>query len=263
MNEIMNINGIECYEENGIAYLELEAVARGLGFTQKKNDLEYVRWETVNGYLGEIGFPNKLGKTDFIPENIFYRLAMKAKNEAAERFQAVVADEIIPSIRRHGAYLTADKIEEVLLNPDTLIRLATDLKAERERRALLELETKQKDQIIGELKPKADYADRILQSKSLVNANQIAKDYGMSAKTFNKTLHSLGVQYFEGGQWLLYSKHQKKGYTSSDTFEFVHKDGTQDVKMRTKWTQKGRLFLYELLKKNGILPLIEQAEKTA
>lgn len=85
----------------------------------------------------------------------------------------------------------------------------------------------------------------------------------MSAKTFNKTLHSLGVQYFEGGQWLLYSKHQKKGYTSSDTFEFVHKDGTQDVKMRTKWTQKGRLFLYELLKKNGILPLIEQTEKTA
>jgi len=121
----------------------------------------------------------------------------------------------------------------------------------------------QQTQVIGELKPKADYTDRILQSKSLVNANQIAKDYGMSAKTFNKTLHNLGVQYSQGGQWLLYSKHQKKGYTSSETFEFERSDGTQDVNMRTKWTQKGRLFIYELLKTNGILPLIEQNDKAS
>ena len=113
MNEIMNINGIECYEENGTAYLKLETVARGLGFTQEKNGIEYVRWETVTKYLEELRFPNKLGKErfspevekdSFIPENIFYRLAMKAKNEAAERFQALVADEIIPSIRKTGGY---------------------------------------------------------------------------------------------------------------------------------------------------------------
>lgn len=104
MNEIMNISGVDCYEKDGTAYLKLETVARGLGFTQEKNNVEYVRWETVNGYLEELGFPNKLGKADFIPENIFYRLAMKAKNEAAEKFQALVADEIIPSIRKTGAY---------------------------------------------------------------------------------------------------------------------------------------------------------------
>lgn len=113
MNEIMNINGIECYEENGTAYLKLETVARGLGFTQEKNGIEYVRWETVTKYLEELRFPNKLGKErfspevekdSFIPENIFYRLAMKAKNEVAERFQALVADEIIPSIRKTGGY---------------------------------------------------------------------------------------------------------------------------------------------------------------
>lgn len=104
MNEIMNIGGVDCYEKDGTAYLKLETVARGLGFTQEKNNVEYVRWETVNGYLEELGFPNKLGKADFIPENIFYRLAMKAKNEAAEKFQALVADEIIPSIRKTGAY---------------------------------------------------------------------------------------------------------------------------------------------------------------
>lgn len=105
---IINIHGVDCYEKDGIVYLRLETVARGLGFTQTqvKNGKEYVsvRWETVFRYLEEIGFPNKLGKDDFIPENIFYRLAMKAKNETAERFQAKIADEVIPTIRRTGSY---------------------------------------------------------------------------------------------------------------------------------------------------------------
>lgn len=100
----LNIGGVECYEKDGTAYLKLETVARGLGFTQEKSGNEYVRWETVSKYLEELHFPNKLGKDDFIPENIFYRLAMKAKNETAEKFQAKVADEIIPSIRRTGSY---------------------------------------------------------------------------------------------------------------------------------------------------------------
>ena len=127
MQNIINVGGIECYEENGTAYLKLEAVARGLGFTQEKNGAEYVRWDRLGEYLSELGFPHKWGKDDFIPENIFYRLAMKAKNETAEKFQAFVADEVIPSIRKHGAYMTPDKLEEVLLNPDTLITLATEL----------------------------------------------------------------------------------------------------------------------------------------
>ena len=103
------ISGVSCYERDGTAYLRLEDVARGLGFTQtqNKNGVEYtsIRWETINRYLEEIGFPNKLGKDSYIPENIFYRLAMKAKNETAEKFQALVADEIIPSIRKTGSYM--------------------------------------------------------------------------------------------------------------------------------------------------------------
>ena len=94
MNEIINIQGIECYEKDGTAYLKLDTVARGLGFvqTQNKNGTEYtsIRWETVFRYLEDIGFPNKLGKDDFIPENVFYRLAMKAKNDAAQAFQALI-----------------------------------------------------------------------------------------------------------------------------------------------------------------------------
>lgn len=139
---VINISGIDCYERDGTAYLKLETVARGLGFTQTqvKSGKEYVsiRWETVFRYLDEIGFPSKLGKDDFIPENIFYRLAMKAKNEAAEAFQAKIADEVIPAIRKHGAYMTPEVIERTLTDPDYIIQLATTLKEERQKRKALE-----------------------------------------------------------------------------------------------------------------------------
>lgn len=121
MSGIMTIQGVECYEVDGTAYLKLEAVARGLGFTQTqtKNGTEYtsIRWERVEQYLSEFGFPQKWGKDDFIPENIFYRLAMKAKNCAAEEFQAKIADEIIPAIRKTGGYMTPaaeQKMEQLL-----------------------------------------------------------------------------------------------------------------------------------------------------
>lgn len=118
MNEIMTISGVSCYERDGTAYLNLETVARGLGFT--KTDVkvsetgfrkEYVRldWPRVEKYLRELGFSSEVGKDTYIPENIFYRLAMKAKNETAEKFQTLVADEIIPSIRKTGMYMSGSK----------------------------------------------------------------------------------------------------------------------------------------------------------
>ncbi len=100
----MLLGGIECFELDGTIYLKLETVARGLGFTQEKNGVEYVKWERVESYLEELGFPHKWGKNDFIPENIFYRLAMKGRSKAAETFQAKVADDIIPTIRRTEQY---------------------------------------------------------------------------------------------------------------------------------------------------------------
>lgn len=136
--------------------------------------------------------------------------------------------------------------------------IARALKMANEKISKLELTTSMQEQQIAELKPKADYTDTILQSKSLVNVNQIAKDYGMSSKTMNKLLSDKKVQYKQGNQWLLYSKHQSKGYTSSETINITRSDGSPDVVMRTKWTQKGRLFIYELLKKDNIRPLIEQ-----
>lgn len=263
MNEILNINNVHGYldKETGTAYLNAEDVARGFGFTQEKNGVEYVRWETVNGYLHGFGFSQHVGKTDFLPENMVYRLGFKASNEVAQKFQAVLADEVLPAIRKHGAYMTPEKIEEALLNPDTLIKLATELKAEREARKHAELEAASAKQAIGELKPKADYTDRILSSKGTVTTTAIAKDYGMSATALNQKLHELRVIYRMGSQWFLYAKYQARGYTHSKTFDFKHSDGRPDCKMQTEWTQKGRLFLYEFLKSHDILPMIERDDQ--
>lgn len=118
-----------------------------------------------------------------------------------------------------------------------------------------------KNQVIGELKPKADYTDKILHNTGLVTITQIAKDYGMSAQEMNQKLHELGIQFKQSGQWLLYRQFHSMGYTHSETVDITRSDGKADVKMNTKWTQKGRLFLYNKLKGNGILPIIEKTEK--
>lgn len=114
---------------------------------------------------------------------------------------------------------------------------------------------------IAEMEPKVTYVDMILASKETVTTTQIAQDYGQSAKAFNVLLRNFGVQHKVGGQWVLYAKHLPFGYVQSDTFPIVHKNGMNGTMMHTKWTQKGRLFLYEELKKHNIMPLIEQNKK--
>ena len=192
MNEIINIQGIECYEKDGTAYLKLDTVARGLGFvqTQNKNGTEYtsIRWETVFRYLEDIGFPNKLGKDGFIPENVFYRLAMKAKNETAERFQAFIADEVIPSIRRHGVYMTPETLEAAILNPDTLIKLCTALKEEQDKRKALEAANSALTMDNAVMKPKADYFDELVDRNLLTNFRETAKQLGIKEKEFIRFL---------------------------------------------------------------------------
>lgn len=147
MNElqVFNINGIDCYERNGTVYLRLETVARGLGFTEiAASGNECVRWRTVKKYLAELGIATSCDGDlpEFIPENIFYRLAMKAKNEAAEAFQAKIADDVIPTIRRNGAYMTPDTLDQMISSPEFGIRLLTELKSEQERRKALEEKVK-------------------------------------------------------------------------------------------------------------------------
>ncbi|MEK1480676.1 phage antirepressor [Limosilactobacillus fermentum] len=189
-----------------------------------------------------------------INESGLYSLILSSKLPSAKKFKRWVTSEVLPAIRKHGAYMTNEKIEEVLLNPDTIIKLATELKTERERRSIAE-------QRVNELTPKASYYDLVLSNESLVTITQIAKDYGMSGQAMNHKLHDLGVIYKQGNTWLLYSKYQRTGWTHSETIMVDKADGTQKAVMHTKWTQKGRLGLYELLKRHGILPLIETVDE--
>lgn len=244
-----NLFQLEVKTENGESLFDVETVAKSLGIVDVKNDVEYVRWQRVNNYLGKNS--PLVAKGDYINEPMVYKLAFKANNALAEKFQDWLATEVLPQIRKHGMYATDD----LLNNPDLLIEVATKLKEERTLRLIAE-------QRVNELLPKADYYDRILNNKGLVTVSTIAKNYGMSAVSFNKLLHELGIQFNQSGTWLLYSKFQDKGYTHIEPFDYEDKNGNRQVKTRMKWTQKGHIFLYETLKKNNYLPMIER-EQTA
>lgn len=189
----------------------------------------------------------------FVSESNLYKLIFQSKKKEAEAFTDWVTSEVLPAIRKHGLYA----IDDLLENPDMAIAALQKLKEERQLRLQAQEEVAQKNQIIQELQPKATYYDLVLQNKSLVAISVIAKDYGMSAKKLNKILHELKIQFKQGKTWLLYQKYAGKGYTQSKT----HTIDADYSKMHTYWTQKGRLFLYDLLKnKKGILPLIEQKD---
>ena len=182
-----------------------------------------------------------------INESGLYSLIFSSKLESAKRFKRWVTSEVLPAIRKHGLYATDNVIEQTIQNPDYIIHVLTEFKKEREGRLVAE-------QQVHELKPKATYYDLVLQNKSLLSVSKIANDYGMSARSLNKLLHSLGVQYKQGDIWLLYAKYQDKGYTHTSTYALDE----EHSKVTTKWTQKGRLFIYDLLKEHDILPVIEQ-----
>lgn len=242
-------NEVRTFLENDVPYFVANDVAKTLGYknpSKATNDHCKKAIETWgNDSLG------RRQKFKIIPESDVYRLIIKSNLPSAEKFESWVMEEVLPQIRKHGMYATDD----LLNNPDLLIEVATKLKEERTLRLVAE-------QRVNELQPKADYYDRILNNKGLVTVSTIAKNYGMSAVSFNKLLHELGIQFNQSGTWLLYSKFQDKGYTHIEPFDYEDKNGNRQVKTRMKWTQKGHIFLYETLKKNNYLPMIER-EQTA
>ena len=229
-----------------------------------KDVAEWIEYDvsSVNKMLDKIDEDEKLVGTLFrsgqnreawfLTENGLYEVLMQSRKPLAKEFKKKVK-EILKSIRKHGLYA----IDDLLENPDMAIAALQKLKEERQLRLKAQEEVAQKNQIIQELQLKATYYDLVLQNKSLVAISVIAKDYGMSAKKLNKILHELKIQFKQGETWLLYQKYAGKGYTQSKT----HTIDADYSKMHTYWTQKGRLFLYDLLKnKKGILPLIEQKD---
>lgn len=193
-------------------------------------------------------------KKYLLTEDAFTLVAMSYTTPEAMKMKV----RFIEEFKRMRAEL--EKQKQPFKLPTTYKEALLQLVEQVERNEQLQLQNAQKDQIIKELQPKATYYDLILQNKSLISISKIAKDYGMSAMKMNQLLHELGIQYKQGDCWLLYSKYQDKGYTQSKT----HTIDSETSKMHTYWTQKGRLFIYEMLKnKLGILPLIERDEQTA
>ena len=200
---------------------------------------------TVNGTKGVL-----------INESGLYSLILRSQLPKAQKFKRWVTSEILPSIRRHGMYAT----DELIANPDLAIAAFTAIKEEREKRLALEEVAAVQKQQIAEMQPKATYYDVLLRCKDAVNISVIAKDYGWSAQKMNEYLHQKGIQYKQSDIWLLYQKYAGCGYTKTNTHIYEDSCGKEHTKVHTKWTQKGRLFIYSLLKADGIVPQIEMEE---
>lgn len=198
-------------------------------------------------------------ETWLINESGLYSLIMSSKLPVAKKFKRWVTSEVLPSIRKTGGYIAGEENmteDELVLKAMTVLN--TKVENLKSKNKQLQEDNEKQNQLIGELKPKADYTDKILKSKGTIKVNVIANDYGFTAVAFNKKLRELGIQYKEGKDWLLYRKYRGKGYTHTKTFSFTRSNGTPDTETNMEWTQKGRLFLYNKLKENGILPMIEQ-----
>ena len=253
MNEIFNFQGqqVRTVTISGEPYFVGKDTADILGYQNGSRDINrHVDEEDKLKY--RFGTSGQDREMIIINESGLYALILGSKLPQAKEFKRWVTSEVLPTIRKHGAYLTDSKIEEVLLSPDTIINLATQLKNERAEKEQLKIE-------LEEARKQTSYLDLILQTKDQLTTTQIAQDYGMSASKFNQLLKDLRIQRKVNNQWVLYKQYLGKGYIASRTFEYIGRDDRCHSKITTVWTQLGRKFLYDALKeREGILPLVEQ-----
>lgn len=241
---------------NGEPYFVGKDVAEILGYTNPSKALaDHVDEEDKlnNESLSSLGQRGGW----IINESGLYGLILSSKLPNAKKFKRWITSDVLPAIRKHGVYA----VDEVLNDPDMLIAALTELKAEREKTKVLTETVAVQNQQIVEMKPKASYYDLVLNCKDLVAISVIAKDYGWSANRMNLYLHKKGVQYKQGNKiWLLYQKYAEMGYTNTKTHSYPGRDGSMHTTVHTYWTQAGRLFIYDLLKADGILPTMERED---
>ena len=226
---------------DGETYFVGKDVALALGYKKTENAL--IMHVDKDDTLKQGGV-DRLGRKNhvvFINESGLYSLILSSKLESAKRFKRWVTSEVLPAIRKNGRY-ELEKQNSQLCKQNRVLE---------SRNSLLE-------EITAQQKPLTDYARIILSSTQTVTVTQIAQDYGYGPVRFNELLFRLHIQHKVGGQWILYIPYLNKGYVQSFSSYFVKPDGEVQVKVHTRWTQSGRLFLYEELKKAGILPLIEK-----
>ncbi|MCT0061964.1 phage antirepressor protein [Lactococcus lactis subsp. lactis] len=257
MNELQNFNfnGNQLRTvliDNEPFFVGKDAAA-AIGYS---NTRKAIRDHVKGKYLREerIVTPSGVQTVTVISEPGLYQLAGESKLPSAEPFQDWVYEEVLPTIRKHGAYMTNEVIERTLTSPDFIIQLATKLKDEQEARLELEKENSQLSLDLAEANKKLPFLEWALQTKGLVTPTIIAKKYGKTAVWLNDWLHKQGVQFKQGKCWVLYKKYDDKGY--SDTI-FSPTD-IDHLHPSMKWTVKGMKFIYELLKENGYLPISEQ-----
>jgi anti-repressor protein len=194
-----------------------------------------------------------------INESGLYSLVLRSNKPEAKAFKKWVTSEVLPSIRKHGGYLTAAKTEELIANPDLIIQMAQSLKDEREKRKLAEQEADRnrktielQGQVITKVQPKVQYYEKVLATEDCISINVIAKELGMSAVSLNRKLRDLKVIYKQGGTWLLYQRYQSMGYTKTRTHTYTGSDGKPHTAIHTVWTQKGREFIHGLINHTNV-----------
>ena len=258
-NELINFHhemfgDIRAIERDGEPWFVGKDVAEALGYSNaSKAVMVHVDEEDKQKVMlkADSQNGNVVTATTLINESGLYSLVLSSKLPQAKVFKHWVTAEVLPSIRRHGAYATAPTIEKIIASPEFGIALLKNLQQEQNMRREAELRVRR-------LQPLADYTALILACPETVSVSQVAQDYGMSAVAFNRILNRAGIQYSVGGQWVLYAAYKDRGLVQSYTFNYRHNDGTDGCRMYTRWTQRGRLFLYDILKKIGIIPMIEK-----
>ena len=262
MNELKifeneQFGSIRTVEIDSTPYFVGKDVAEALGYAKPENAISaHVDEDDKTTTLIQGTGSNYKSKAVIINESGVYALVFGSKLPKAKEFKHWVTSEVLPAIRKHGVYA----VDEVLENPDMLISALQALKEEKAKAKRLTETLAVQEQQIAELQPKASYYDVVLNCKDLVSVTEIAKDYGRSAKLLNEKLHELGIQFKQGGKtWLLYQKYAQKGYTSTKTQTYNGNDGEIHTKVHTYWTQKGRLFIYDKLKAENILPVMEKS----
>ena len=225
-------------------YFPATECAKILGYVKPENAVaRHCKGSLKRGVLTNGGAQDKI----FIPEGDLYRLIIRSKLPAAVRFEAWVCDEVLPAVRKYGAYITEEVLTQARENLAYAKRLLGQLSEEQEKNFSMH-------EYVEKIGPKARFYDIVLQSDEPVQVSIIAKDYGMTAADFNKLLHDLGIQYKVGQTWLLYSRYAKNGLTITKTYLI----GGEIASIHTCWTQRGRVFIYNRLKRYGVLPLAEK-----
>lgn len=208
----------------------------------------------------QIAISGQNRKVIVINESGLYSLIIGSRLESAKKFKRWVTSEVLPSIRKHGLYATPETVEKMVEDPDFMIAVFQRLKEEHTARIEAERIVEEQREEIAVMKPKSIYHDMVWNSPGNMTTSQIAKDYGWTAQRLNRYLARKGVQYRRGNIWYPYRQYQNEGFMQTVTTPEERALGVLSVS-NTRWTPKGRIFIYNLLKLDGVLPICEQPKQ--